>query len=56
MFLNLGAESLIQHAKDLGKEDLLHIVRLDVTRDESVANARVRFSHNLYNWIDGSVE
>ena len=54
LFLNLGAESLKQRAKELGKEELLHIVRLDVTQDESVENAKVRFSHDLYNWVAGS--
>ena len=42
IILFLGADSLKQFAKDIGKEDALHIVRLDVTKDASVNDAKVR--------------
>ena len=37
----IGADSLMQHAKNLGKEDCFRIVQLDVTKDDSVVNAKV---------------
>ena len=45
--MQTGADSLLQHAKNLGKEDCLRVVQLDVTKDSSVLNAKV----SLYDSI-----
>ena len=39
----IGADNLRKYAKDVGRENLLHILRLDVTNDDSVYSAKVTF-------------
>ena len=45
--MQTGADSLLQHAKNLGKEDCLRVVQLDVTKDSSVLNAKVSLCDSI---------
>ena len=38
----LGADNLRKFARKVGREDMLHILKLDVTNDDSVHNAKVK--------------
>ena len=40
----IGADKLKQYAKEIGRDDVLHVLKLDVTKDESVNDARASYS------------
>ena len=44
-----GAEKLKQYAKELGRGEDLYILKLDVTKDESVNDAKVTFNFKTSN-------
>ena len=44
-----GAEKLKQYAKEMGRGEDLYIIKLDVTKDDSVNDAKVNFDFKTSN-------